>query len=125
MLQEHRCALQDDDGRGLTEEEIQAEANTFMFAGDKNGDHSTKKKTFVIEIFFLTGHDTTASAICWTLYNLARHTHCQEKCRQEVLDLMQGRDEHGILWLAHEANWPFNPKCLRSVSGHSSSLCHV
>uniref|UniRef100_A0A8D3E953 aromatase n=1 Tax=Scophthalmus maximus TaxID=52904 RepID=A0A8D3E953_SCOMX len=66
--------LQDDDGLGLTDEEIQAEANTFMFAG----------------------HDTTTSAICWTLYNLARHAYFQEKCRQEVMDLMQGRDRHEI-----------------------------
>lgn len=45
-----------------------------------------------------TGHDTTASAICWTLYNLARHDHYQEKCRQEVMELMQGRDEHKVEW---------------------------
>ncbi|KAL3999589.1 lipopolysaccharide-induced tumor necrosis factor-alpha factor [Sarotherodon galilaeus] len=69
----------DEDGQGLTDEEIQAEANTFMFAG----------------------HDTTASAICWTLYNLARHEHYQEKCRQEVMNLMEGRDGHEIKWLYH------------------------
>lgn len=28
------CVSQDEDGRGLTDEEIQAEANTFMFAGE-------------------------------------------------------------------------------------------
>ncbi|KAK5616476.1 hypothetical protein CRENBAI_010039 [Crenichthys baileyi] len=66
----------DEDGQGLTDDEIQAEANTFMFAG----------------------HDTTASAICWTLYNLARHTHYQETCRQEVMELMQGRDGNEIEW---------------------------
>ncbi|XP_057685362.1 cytochrome P450 4F3 isoform X1 [Corythoichthys intestinalis] len=66
----------DEDGRGLTDEEIEAEANTFMFAG----------------------HDTTASAICWTLYNLARHTHFQEKCREEVSELMKGREGQGIEW---------------------------
>ncbi|CAB1414766.1 unnamed protein product [Pleuronectes platessa] len=66
----------DEDGQGLTDEEIQAEANTFMFAG----------------------HDTTASAICWTLYNLARHAHYQEQCRQEVMEVMRGRDGRGLEW---------------------------
>lgn len=80
----------DEDGRGLTDEEIQAEANTFMFAG----------------------HDTTASAICWTLYNLARHEHYQEKCRQEVMDLMQGRERHEIQW-EDLSNLPFTTMCIR------------
>ncbi|XP_073318547.1 cytochrome P450 4F3 [Pagrus major] len=80
----------DEDGQGLTDEEIQAEANTFMFAG----------------------HDTTASAICWTLYNLARHDHYQEKCRQEVMELMQERDGCEIEWedLSH---LPFTTMCIR------------
>ncbi|XP_068446781.1 cytochrome P450 4F3 [Clinocottus analis] len=80
----------DEDGRGLTDEEIQAEANTFMFAG----------------------HDTTASAISWTLYNLARHEHCQEKCRQEVMDLMEERDHHAIEW-EDLSSLPFTTMCIR------------
>ncbi|XP_018546099.1 cytochrome P450 4F3 [Lates calcarifer] len=88
---------QDEDGKGLTDEEIQAEANTFMFAG----------------------HDTTASAICWTLYNLARHSHYQEKCRQEVMDLMQGRDRHEIEW-EDLSNLTFTTMCIReSLRLHS------
>ncbi|KAM7365510.1 hypothetical protein PAMP_016430 [Pampus punctatissimus] len=87
----------DEDGKGLTDEEIQAEASTFMFAG----------------------HDTTASAICWTLYNLARHTHYQERCRQEVMDLMQGRDGHEIQW-EDLSNLPFTTMCIReSLRLHS------
>ncbi|KAE8278377.1 Leukotriene-B(4) omega-hydroxylase 2 [Larimichthys crocea] len=87
----------DEDGQGLTDEEIQAEANTFMFAG----------------------HDTTASAICWTLYNLARHDHYQEKCRQEVTDLMQGRDGHAVEW-EDLSNLPFTTMCIReSLRLHS------
>lgn len=85
----------DEDGQGLTDEEIQAEANTFMFAG----------------------HDTTASAICWTLYNLARHEHYQEKCRQEVMDLLEGRDE--IQW-EDLSNLPFTTMCIKeSLRLHS------
>ncbi|XP_060888951.1 cytochrome P450 4F3 [Labrus mixtus] len=80
----------DEDGHGLTDEEIQAEANTFMFAG----------------------HDTTASAICWTLYNLARHDHYQEKCREEVMDLMQGREEQDMEW-EDLSNLPFTTMCIK------------
>uniref|UniRef100_UPI003AAFBC79 cytochrome P450 4F3 n=1 Tax=Centroberyx gerrardi TaxID=166262 RepID=UPI003AAFBC79 len=90
----------DDEGRGLTDEEIQAEANTFMFAG----------------------HDTTASAICWTLYNLARHAHYQEKCRQEVMELMQGRDGQEVEW-DDLSNLPFTTMCIReSLRLHSPVL---
>ncbi|KAG7503777.1 hypothetical protein JOB18_044750 [Solea senegalensis] len=87
----------DEDGQGLTDEEIQAEANTFMFAG----------------------HDSTASAICWTLYNLARHAHHQDKCREEVMDLMQGRDREDIEW-EDLSNLTFTTMCIReSLRLHS------
>uniref|UniRef100_A0A8C6Q3T5 Cytochrome P450, family 4, subfamily F, polypeptide 3 n=1 Tax=Nothobranchius furzeri TaxID=105023 RepID=A0A8C6Q3T5_NOTFU len=88
---------QDEDGKGLTDEEIMAEANTFMFAG----------------------HDTTASAICWTLYNLACHARYQDKCRQEVMDLIQGRDGHEMEW-EDLSNLPFTTMCIReSLRLHS------
>ncbi|KAI4831804.1 hypothetical protein KUCAC02_001326 [Chaenocephalus aceratus] len=90
----------DEHGRGLTDEEILADANTFMFAG----------------------HDTTASAISWTLYNLARHEDHQESCRQEVTDLMQGRETHAIQW-EDLANLPFTTMCIReSLRLHSPVL---
>uniref|UniRef100_A0A8C9T542 aromatase n=1 Tax=Scleropages formosus TaxID=113540 RepID=A0A8C9T542_SCLFO len=65
----------DEDGNGLTDEEIKAEADTFMFEG----------------------HDTTASGISWILYNLALHPDHQDRCRAEVDALLQGRDTHCTL----------------------------
>ena len=62
---------QDDDGRGLTDEEIRDEVDTFMFEG----------------------HDTTASGIAWALYNLALHPEHQEKCREEVDAVLSEKDE--------------------------------
>ena len=64
----------DEEGKGLTDQEIQDEVDTFMFEG----------------------HDTTASGISWCLYNLACHPEYQEKCRQEVLSVLQDRSE--VTW---------------------------
>ncbi|KAK7893296.1 hypothetical protein WMY93_022448 [Mugilogobius chulae] len=90
-------SAEDEDGQGLSDEEILAEANTFMFAG----------------------HDTTASAICWTLYNLAQHSHYQEKCREEVIELLKERDELAIEW-EDLTNLPFTTMCIKeSLRLHS------
>ena len=62
---------QDDDGCGLTDEEIRAEVDTFMFEG----------------------HDTTASGITWALYNLACYPEHQEACRREVEAVLAEKDE--------------------------------
>lgn len=44
------------------------------------------------------GHDTTASGLAWLLYNLARHPHYQDRCRQEVRELLKGRNVEEIEW---------------------------
>ncbi|XP_033835029.2 cytochrome P450 4F3 [Periophthalmus magnuspinnatus] len=90
-------SAKDEDGQGLSDEEILAEANTFMFAG----------------------HDTTASAICWTLYNLAQHSHYQEKCREEVKELLKERNGQEIEW-EDLTSLPFTTMCIKeSLRLHS------
>ncbi|MBN3299616.1 CP4F3 hydroxylase, partial [Amia calva] len=80
----------DDDGNGLSVEEIKAEADTFMFEG----------------------HDTTASGISWVLYNLAVHPEYQEKCRAEVNALLQAQDNKEIEW-NDLSNLPFTTMCIK------------
>ncbi|NXA81685.1 CP4F3 hydroxylase, partial [Thryothorus ludovicianus] len=66
----------DENGHSLSDEDIAAEADTFMFEG----------------------HDTTASGLAWLFYNLAGHPEHQERCRQEVQELLAGRDTADIEW---------------------------
>ncbi|KAK2087578.1 Cytochrome P450 4F3 [Saguinus oedipus] len=67
----------DEDGKELSDEDIRAEADTFMFEG----------------------HDTTASGLSWVLYHLAKHPEYQERCRQEVQELLKGREPKEIEWI--------------------------
>ncbi|XP_077306427.1 cytochrome P450 4B1-like [Lithobates pipiens] len=60
----------DENGQGLSDEDLRAEVDTFMFEG----------------------HDTTASGVSWTLYCMATHPEHQDKCREEIRELLAGRN---------------------------------
>ncbi|XP_067829299.1 cytochrome P450 4F3 isoform X2 [Heptranchias perlo] len=80
----------DEDGNGLTDEEIQSEADTFMFEG----------------------HDTTASGISWVLYNLARHPEYQRKCREEIEQLIKEKGMAELEW-DDLSQMPFTTMCIK------------
>ncbi|KAM5232718.1 cytochrome P450 4F2 isoform 2-T3 [Hipposideros larvatus] len=80
----------DEDGKELSDEDIRAEADTFMFEG----------------------HDTTASGLSWVLYNLAKHPEYQERCRQEVQELLRDREPPEIEW-DDLAQLPFLTMCIK------------
>ncbi|KAM5232733.1 cytochrome P450 4F3-like isoform 2-T8 [Hipposideros larvatus] len=80
----------DEDGKEISDEDIRAEADTFMFEG----------------------HDTTASGLSWVLYNLAKHPEYQERCRQEVQELLRDREPPEIEW-DDLAQLPFLTMCIK------------
>ncbi|KAM6216827.1 cytochrome P450 4F2-like [Rhynchocyon petersi] len=80
----------DEDGKELSDEQVRAEADTFMFEG----------------------HDTTASGISWVLYNLAKHPEYQERCRKEVQELMGDCKLEEIEW-DDLAQLPFLSMCIK------------
>ncbi|XP_063794994.1 cytochrome P450 4B1-like isoform X1 [Pseudophryne corroboree] len=60
----------DESGQGLSNEDLRAEVDTFMFEG----------------------HDTTASGISWILYCMAKYPEHQEKCREEIREVLGERN---------------------------------
>ena len=69
-------SFQDADGKGLTDQEIFDEVDTFMFEG----------------------HDTTASGISWFLYNMAKFPEFQQKCREEIDNLLTDKTQDKLEW---------------------------
>ena len=55
-------------------------------------------KWYLNQILVNPGHDTTASAISFCLYNMAGHPEYQQRAREEVDDLLAGRDSNNITW---------------------------
>ena len=43
------------------------------------------------------GHDTTASSVTWTLYELAQHQDIQDRCRQEADEILSDKDDDGYV----------------------------
>lgn len=68
------------DGKYLTNEDIREEIDTFMF-------EVSEIVLQLINNFMLLhfqGHDTTSSALSFTLYSLAKHQKIQQKCFEEI-----------------------------------------
>uniref|UniRef100_A0A670IK48 Cytochrome P450 family 4 subfamily B member 1 n=1 Tax=Podarcis muralis TaxID=64176 RepID=A0A670IK48_PODMU len=63
------CA-RDVNGEGLSDEDIRSEVDTFLFEG----------------------HDTTTSGISWTLYAMAQNPEHQQKCREEIKEILGERE---------------------------------
>ena len=51
-----------------------------------------------VDTFLFEGHDTTASGISWCLYNLARFPVFQQKCRDEVNELLRKENKGELEW---------------------------
>ncbi|XP_042317709.1 LOW QUALITY PROTEIN: cytochrome P450 4B1-like [Sceloporus undulatus] len=63
-------SAKDENGVGLSKEDLRAEVDTFMFEG----------------------HDTTASGISWLLYAMAQNPEHQQRCREEIKETLGDRD---------------------------------
>lgn len=78
----------DENGQGLSDEDLRAEVDTFMFEG----------------------HDTTASGISWILYCMAQYPEHQQKCREEIREVLGGR---GTMGWEDLSRLPYTTMCIK------------
>ncbi|XP_075802840.1 cytochrome P450 4A11-like isoform X2 [Microtus pennsylvanicus] len=78
------------DGKSLSDEDLRAEVDTFMFEG----------------------HDTTASGISWIFYALATHPEHQQRCREEVQSILG--DGTAVTW-DHLDKIPYTTMCIKEA----------
>ncbi|KAG2221566.1 hypothetical protein INT45_002580 [Circinella minor] len=71
---------------------------TLMIEAEHKGQDRLTDEEFEsnLSIFFLAGHDTTASAVAFAIYHLAVHPDTQRKAREEVIRIF-GDDHSDIL----------------------------
>ncbi|XP_040833771.1 cytochrome P450 4A7-like isoform X2 [Ochotona curzoniae] len=79
-----------EDGSSLSDEDLRAEVDTFMFEG----------------------HDTTASGISWIFYALATHPEHQQRCREEIQSILG--DGASISW-DHLDKMPYTTMCIKEA----------
>ncbi|XP_074077610.1 cytochrome P450 4A11-like [Macrotis lagotis] len=77
-----------ENGNSLSDQELRAEVDTFMFEG----------------------HDTTASGISWLLYVMATHPEHQQKCREEIREVLG--DSDSITW-DHLGQLSYTTMCIK------------
>ncbi|XP_017901982.1 PREDICTED: cytochrome P450 4A10 [Capra hircus] len=90
LCQSELWAGEMENGSSLSDEDLRAEVDTFMFGG----------------------HDTTASGISWILYALASHPEHQQRCREEIQSLLG--DGASITW-DHLDQMPYTTMCIKEA----------
>jgi cytochrome P450 len=75
---ECKC-IRESQGPAVRNRSVGADAVSLFVASD-----SSNQETAFVRTIMLAGHDTTANTLSWTLYELTKQRHLQDKLRAEI-----------------------------------------
>ncbi|KAH9496501.1 hypothetical protein Btru_043196 [Bulinus truncatus] len=92
IIEKRRKELENDPSQAQ-QRKVKDFLDTLLTARDENGvGLSLLEIRNEVDTFLFEGHDTTASAMTWTLYSLAEHPEHQERVYEEIMEVLQGRE---------------------------------
>ncbi|ORX55730.1 cytochrome P-450 cyp509A1 [Hesseltinella vesiculosa] len=88
VIEKKRASLKVNQNQGIDEKE--RDLLSLMIESEMRGDGQLSDEEILndLVVFFIAGHDTTASSLCSVIYWLARYPEIQEKVRREVNGVM-------------------------------------
>ncbi|KAI9314941.1 cytochrome P450 [Dichotomocladium elegans] len=113
-----------------TQDEREKDLLTLMIeAGEKGdgilSDEELKASAPNLCIFFIAGHETTASALAYAVGFLARYPEIQEKARKEVLGVLGDAPEHVLPTLEQVRSMPYIDMILKETMRMNSPASSV
>ncbi|XP_028327096.1 cytochrome P450 4B1-like isoform X2 [Gouania willdenowi] len=94
VIRKRREALKDDTKKQSTQSKRHLDFLDILLSAKDEHQHSLSDADIRAEVdtFMFEGHDTTASGLSFILYSLACHPEHQNKCRDEILTALEGKD---------------------------------
>merc|ERR1719427_242277 len=86
--------------------------NLLLLSEDSEGKLSEDEIMDEVVTFFGAGQETVASSLAWTIYNLAKNIEWQEKCREEIFEIV-GNNE--VVESAEESRMKTVTMCIKEA----------
>uniref|UniRef100_A0A2K5PAJ6 Cytochrome P450 family 4 subfamily Z member 1 n=1 Tax=Cebus imitator TaxID=2715852 RepID=A0A2K5PAJ6_CEBIM len=111
VIQDRKESLKDELKQDTIQKRYQDFLDIILSATSENSkDFSEADLQAEVKTFMVAGHDTTSSAISWILYCLASHPEHQQKCQDEIRELLG--DGSPITW-EHLSQIPYTTMCIK------------
>ncbi|XP_008046560.1 cytochrome P450 4Z1 [Carlito syrichta] len=111
LIQDRKKSLKNKLKQDTTQKKYQDFLDILLRAKDEHREHFSEEDIRAeVKTFMFAGHDTTSSAISWILYCLGKNPVHQQRCRDEIRELLG--DGSAITW-EHLSQMPYTTMCIK------------